>query len=65
MAAWVREEKMYPVLENQRRKREAQEADKVEAAPGVTVGSLMRRLRVALIGPIHYAGTFNVPTSYQ
>ena len=36
---------------NQRqKKREAEEADKVEVAPGVTVASL-RRFRTALIGP--------------
>ena len=34
MAAWVREDKMVP--ENRQRNREAEEADKVEAAPGVT-----------------------------
>ena len=43
MAAWVREEKM-------RQRIEAEEADKVEVAPGVTVASL-RRFRTALIGP--------------
>ena len=32
------------------KKREAEEADKVEVAPGVTVASL-RRFRTALIGP--------------
>ena len=32
------------------RRREAEEADKVEVAPGVTVAS-MRRFRAALIGP--------------
>ena len=37
---------------NQRqKKREAEEADKVEVAPGVTVASL-RRFRTALIEPI-------------
>ena len=36
---------------NQRqKKRDAEEADKVEVAPGVTVASL-RRFRTALIGP--------------
>ena len=34
-----------------REKREAEEADKVEVAPGVTVARL-RRFRAALIGPI-------------
>ena len=48
MAAWVREEEN---ASNQRqKKREAEEADKVEVAPGVTVASL-RRFRTALIGP--------------
>ena len=40
-----------PFGSNQRqKKREAEEADKVEVAPGVTVASL-RRFRTALIGP--------------
>ena len=48
MAAWVREEEN---ASNQRQKnREAEEADKVKVAPGVTVASL-RRFRTALIGP--------------
>ena len=48
MAAWVREEEN---ASNQRqKKREAEEANKVEVAPGVTVASL-RRFRTALIGP--------------
>ena len=48
MAAWVREEEN---ASNQRqKKRDAEEADKVEVAPGVTVASL-RRFRTALIGP--------------
>ena len=48
MAAWVREEEN---ASNQRqRKREAEEADKLEVAPGVTVASL-RRFRTALVGP--------------
>ena len=34
----------------QQREREAEEADKVEVAPGVTVASL-RRYRAALVGP--------------
>ncbi|CAM9458935.1 unnamed protein product, partial [Ascophyllum nodosum] len=47
-AAWVREEEN---ASNQRhKKREAEETDKVEVAPGVTVASL-RRFRTALIGP--------------
>ena len=48
MVAWVREEEN--ASENRQRKRGAEEADKVEAAPGVTVASL-RRLKTALIGP--------------
>ena len=48
MAAWVKEEEK--VFEHRQRKREAEEADKVEVAPGVTVASL-RRFRAALIGP--------------
>ena len=47
MAAWVREEED---ASNQRQKREAEEADKVEVALGVTVASL-RRFRISLIGP--------------
>ena len=48
MAAWVKEEKN---ASNQRqKKREAEEADKVEVAPGGTVASL-RRFRAALTGP--------------
>ena len=48
MAAWVKEEEN---ASNQRqKKREAEEADRVEVAPGVTVASL-RRFRAALIGP--------------
>ena len=56
------------------RKREAEEADKVEAASGVTVASL-RRFRVALVGPIQglpkraglrgYYGQFNKYTHTQ
>ena len=48
MAAWVKEEEK--ASEHRQRKREAEEADKVEVAPGVTVAS-MRRFRAALIGP--------------
>ena len=48
MPAWVREEENAP---NQRqKKREAEEADQVEVASGVTVASL-RRFRTALIRP--------------
>ena len=46
MATWVRGEGK--ASENRQRKREARGADKVEVAPGVSVGSL-RRLRAALI----------------
>ena len=48
MAAWVREEEK--ASEIRQRKREAEQADKVEVAPGVTVASL-RRCRATLIGP--------------
>ena len=48
MAAWVKE--VEEASEHRQRKREAEEADKVEVAPGVTVVSL-RRFRAALIGP--------------
>ena len=48
MAAWVREEEN--ASNRQQKKREAEKADKVEVAPGVTVASL-RRFRTALIGP--------------
>ena len=48
MAAWVKEEEN--ASEYRQRKREAEGADQVEVAPGVTVASL-RRFRGALIGP--------------
>ena len=48
MAAWVKEEEK--ASDQRQKKREAEEADKVEVAPGVTVASL-RRFRAALIGP--------------
>ena len=48
MAAWLKEEEKAP--EHRQRKTEAEEADKVEVAPGVTVASL-RRFRAALVGP--------------
>ena len=48
MAAWVEEEEN--ASKHWQREREAEEADKVEVAPGVTVASL-RRFRAALIGP--------------
>ena len=47
MAAWVREEEKAP--ENRQRKREAEGADRVEVASGVSVASL-RRFRAVLIG---------------
>ena len=48
MAAWVKEEEN---ASNQRqKKREAEEADKAEVAPGVTVAASLRRFRAALIG---------------
>ena len=48
MATWVREEEN---ASNQRqKKREAEETDKVEVAPRVTVASL-RRFQTTLIGP--------------
>ena len=47
MAARVKEEEN--ASKHWQRKREAEEADKVEVSPGVAVASL-RRFRVALIG---------------
>ena len=48
MAAWVKEEEN--ASNRRQKKREAEEADKVGVAPGVTVANL-RRFRAALIGP--------------
>ena len=48
MAAWVKEKEK--ASEHRQRKREADEADQIEVAPGVTLASL-RRFRAALIGP--------------
>ena len=48
MAVWVREEEN--ASSRRQKKREAEEANKVEVAPGVTVANL-RRFRTALIGP--------------
>ena len=48
VAAWVSEDE--EACENRQRKREAEDANKVEVAPGVTVASL-RRLRATLIRP--------------
>ena len=45
---WVEKEKK--ASENRQRKREAEEADKVEVASGVIIGR--RRVSMALIGPI-------------
>ena len=47
MAAWVKEEEN--ASDQWQKKREAEEADKVEVVPRVTVASL-RRFRAALIG---------------
>ena len=48
MATWMKEEGN--VSSHRQKKREAEEADKVEDTRGVTLASL-RRFRVALIGP--------------
>ena len=48
MAAWVKEEEN--ASKHQQKKREAEDADKVEVASGATVASL-RYFRAALIGP--------------
>ena len=48
MAAWVKEEEK--ASKHRQKKREAEEADKVEVAPGMTVASLIR-CRAALIRP--------------
>ena len=48
MPAWVKEEE--DASSHRQKKREADEADKVEGAPGVTVASL-RGFRAALTGP--------------
>ena len=48
MVAWVKEEEN--ASSHRQKKREAEEAGKVEVAPGVTVASL-RRFRAALIEP--------------
>ena len=48
MAAWVKEEEN--ASDQRQKKREAEEADKVEVAPGVTVAS-STRFPAALIGP--------------
>ena len=48
MAAWMKEEKN--ASKHRQRKREAEAADKVDVAPGVTVANL-RRFRAVLNGP--------------
>ena len=48
--AWVKGEEKASENRQRNREREAQEADKVEVAPGVTVGSL-RIFRAVLKGP--------------
>ena len=48
MAGWVKQEEN--ASKHRQRKREPEEADKVEVAPEVTVASL-RRFRAALTGP--------------
>ena len=48
MAEWMEEEESAAIT--RQRKREAEEADKVVVASGVTVGQL-RRFRAALLGP--------------
>ena len=48
MAAWVKKEEN--ASKQRQKKKEAEEADKVEVATGVTVASL-RRFRAALIRP--------------
>ena len=48
MATWVKKEEN--ASHQRQNKREAEEADKVEVAPGVTVASL-KRFRAALIRP--------------
>ena len=47
MATWVKEEEK--ASGHRKKKKEAEEADKVKVVPGVTVASL-RRFRAALIG---------------
>ena len=49
MAEWARCREEEQASENRQRKRDAEEADKVEVAPGITVG-ILRRLRAAFIG---------------
>ena len=48
MAGWKQEEET--AAKTRQRKREAEEADRVVVASGVTVGQL-RRFRAALLGP--------------
>ena len=48
MAAWVKEEEN--ASDQRQKKREAEEAGKVEVAPGMTVVASLTRFRAALIG---------------
>ena len=57
MVAWVKEEEK--ASEHRQRKRVAEEADKVEVAPGVTVASL-RRFRAASTVPVEKPETLRV-----
>ena len=45
MAAWVKEEENAP-NQRQKKKREAEEAEKVEVAPGVTVSSKLETFSI-------------------
>ena len=49
MAAWVKKEEK--ASEHRQRKREAEEADRVEVAPGVPVASLRHFIGAVRIGP--------------
>ena len=49
MAAWVKEEEK--ASQHRQKQREAEETEKVDVAPGVTVAGL-RRFRAVLVGPI-------------
>ena len=57
MAAWVKKEEK--ASEHRQRKREAEEAYKVEVVPGVTVASL-RRFKAPLIGPTQVLPTLRL-----
>ena len=62
MVAWVKEKEKR--VQTPAEKREAEEADKVEVAPGVTVLASLRRFRAALIGRLRqgpdYASVSNL-----